>query len=403
MTATLWAVSAALLAASPDPPGLVADPPTVIPPVDFVEYWAAARVHVRGGDPYDGVQLLPHQREASGKWWMTQAVMLWTPPWTLPLYTPFGLLDPRAAHLTWLAVQLLCVLGSAALLWHVYHPGGFGAGRARAGWAAVVALIAGTFAPVWWLVGYGQNTGLVLLGLAGFLALRPRYPAAAGAVAALTAVKPHLLALFGLALVLDAATRDGRRALFGGVAALVALSVLAVLPDPDVFGEFAAALRRPHSHESPSMSEWQLPLASFHLRMATTPDRFAIQFVPVAVGMLALVPYWGARRRTWDWAAEAPRLVLASVLLAPYGGWAFDLVVLLVPVVATFARASATRRHVPITAAWAGHLAIFPFAAVIRYLHEGWWLAPAVCAWSLAVAVLVRAGSGPPSAGTTST
>ena len=29
--------------------------------------------------------------------------MLWTPPWTLPLYLPFGLLEPRPAHLAWLA------------------------------------------------------------------------------------------------------------------------------------------------------------------------------------------------------------------------------------------------------------------------------------------------------------
>lgn len=395
MTPALWAVSVALFAAAPGGPEGAANPPTVFPPGDFVEYWSAARVHVSGGDPYDGGHLLPHQWEASGNPGLTRAIMLWTPPWTLPLYTPFGLLDPRAGHLAWVAVQMLCVLGSAGLLWRVYHPGGFGRGWARVGWAAVAGLVVVTFAPVWWLLGYGQNTGLVLLGLAGFLALRPRYPVAAGVVAALTAIKPHLLALFGLALLLDAATRDGRRALIGGVAALAVLSALALVPNPDVFGEFAAALRRPHSHESPSMSEWQLPLASYYLRMTVAPDRFAVQFAPITAAMLALVPYWWSRRAAWDWAAEAPRLVFGSVLLAPYGAWVFDLVVLLVPVASMFARATATRQMMPISAAWAGHLAIFPFAAVIGWLHEGWWVAPAVLAWYLAVALLARSAVSP--------
>jgi hypothetical protein len=50
---------------------------------DFVEYWSAARVHAAGGNPYDGAQLLPLQRDALGEPGRTEAVMLWTPPWTL--------------------------------------------------------------------------------------------------------------------------------------------------------------------------------------------------------------------------------------------------------------------------------------------------------------------------------
>ena len=62
--------------------------------------------------------------------------------------------------------------------------------------------VAVSFVGTWWLVGYGQNTGFLLLGLAGFLhfARRDR-PFAAGACAALTALKPHLLAVFGVLLV----------------------------------------------------------------------------------------------------------------------------------------------------------------------------------------------------------
>src|SRR5215212_2398045 len=133
------AVVAVSMAAHPE---ASARPPTVIPPKDFVEYWSAARVHLHGGDPYDGPQVLPFQKEAAGEPLKTQPTMLWTPPWTLPLYLPFGLLDPRPAHLLWLAVQLGCVIGSAYLLWNCFS----GPTRPRL-WYAAPPLIAATFGP----------------------------------------------------------------------------------------------------------------------------------------------------------------------------------------------------------------------------------------------------------------
>lgn len=407
MIRSLVVVCLALLAVGAGPD---ADPPTVIPPNDFVEYWSAARVHARGGDPYDATQILPHQREASGDSAMTVAVMLWTPPWTLPLYLPFGLLEPRAAHLAWLAVQAACVLASAGLLWRVYGPPAPLRWLRRIGWAAIPVLVAVVFAPVWWMVWYGQNTGFVLLGVAGFVYLRAQgRPTAAGAAVALTAIKPHLLALFGLALVFDAATRSGRRALLGGVAVVALGAGLALVPDPDVFRQFAAALSRPRSAESVPLSHWQIPTPGYRLREFVAGDRLAhdagalfwLQFLPLAAGVIALVPYWLARRRAWDWTVETPRLVFASVLAAPYGAWMFDLTVLLVPVVAMFARLARAPRLVPVTAAVGAYLLLSVLTLVPPdryqqwfgekpYLHHFVWFAPAVLAWCGLVALLSR-------------
>lgn len=385
------------------------DPPTVIPPNDFVEYWSAARVHARGGDPYDGRQLLSLQREAAGDPGRTEAVMLWTPPWTLPLYLPFGLLEPRPAHLAWLAAQAGCILLSAWLLWRALG------GRAGRLWPLVPLAVALTFAPVGWLIGYGQNTGFVTLGLAGFLYLRGRgYPVAAGAAAALTAVKPHLLALFGLALLLDATTRPGLRVLLGGALALAAGAAVALVPDPDVFRQFADALRRPRTAESVPLSHWQVPTAGYKLRAAvaggvfqTSPgELFWVQFVPLVVGCGLLLPYWWLRRRTWDWPVELPRLVFASVLLAPYGAWIFDLTVLLVPVVAVWVRLFRRPRFIPVTVATATHalLSLATVLAVAYYprwfgepygLYQMIWVAPAVLAWCGLVALLARPAVNP--------
>src|SRR5260370_7274418 len=85
---------------------------TIMPPDDFVEYWAAGRLNAHGDNAYDGDNLLPLQREAgrtnfpkdlSGR---EAAVMMWNPPWTLTVVMPIGLLDARLSQLLWLLLNL---------------------------------------------------------------------------------------------------------------------------------------------------------------------------------------------------------------------------------------------------------------------------------------------------------
>lgn len=356
-------------------------------PRDFVEYWAAGRVHLGGGDPYDPAAVLPLQRLASG--WADQpaATMLWTPPWTLPLYWPFAAVPAGPGHAAWVLVQLACVFGSVGLLWRAY-----GGSTTWAGWLTAF-LGAATFAPVWWTVMFGQNTGLPLLGLAGFLYFRGRdRPLTAGAFAALTAIKPHVLALFGVALVLDGLTRRGWRSLLAGAAVLAGLGLVALLPNPGVYGEFAAALGKPMSADIVPVSRWQVPTPSFRLRCWLADDLlggrygelFWMQFVPVLAGAAGVAAYWWKRRAAWDWRTETPRLAFASVLLAPYGTWIFDLTVLLVPVV----QAAAAARGVMGLAAAAGLLTASVLTMhphLVAQLHDTIWFAPAAFGvWLLA-------------------
>src|SRR2546425_7820696 len=66
--------------------------PFVLPPDDFVEYWAAGRLNASGENPYDPDRLVPLERETGRD--VDEAGMMWNPPWTLTLAMPFGLLDP---------------------------------------------------------------------------------------------------------------------------------------------------------------------------------------------------------------------------------------------------------------------------------------------------------------------
>ena len=379
-----------LVATLPAPPDKAGDDPRpFFQPRDFVEYWSAARVLSAGGDPYDAAQLLPVQRIVTGDPDLTEVVSLWTPPWTLPLYRPFGFEPFAVARYVWLALQLLLIAVSVELLWRTYG-GPLGLP------ALLPHLLAVGFAPVFWTVFFGQNTGILLLGVSGFLYFRTReQPYLAGAFAALTALKPHMLAVFGVVLVLDAVTKSGRKTLAAGVAVIATGAVAAVALNPDIFEQFLAALRKPRTPEAVPLSEWQVPLLSYHIRLAVDGGAFWVQFVPCLLGCAVAIPYYWLRRRTWDWRAELPRLVLASAVLAPYGGWMFDLTVLLVPVVAGGLAVAKSEVGLVRMGFAAGFAALFLGGIRLQKLHEFLWFAPAVGGLWVALEVVVARARNP--------
>lgn len=293
---------------------------------DFVEYWVAGDVFRHGGNPYDAEALSASLRAAVGT--ERQAVtMMWNPPWTLPLTLPFALLPIRLAHVLWVTGQLGLVLVSMRLLSRVY-----GVAPPSTGYLRATALL---FAPTVFLVVYGQIGGVCLFGMAGFLYFLHRgRPVPAGLCVALTAIKPHLLFAFGLYLLLSALTsRPARVAILAGAAAVVASTAAAWLINPNVYADYVAAMSAPPGTAGyVTVREWKLPLVSYWFRVWTAPERFDVQFLPAAVVTILTPVLWWRWRRMRGWPQVAPVLILLSLLAAPYGGWLFDLVLLLVPV-----------------------------------------------------------------------
>lgn len=298
-------------------------------PIDFAEYWTAGYLNAAGHNPYSGANVRAVQRQLG---FDGTAIMMWNPPWALTLVMPVGALPFRAAYGAWALANLILVVAAAELLWR-----GFG-GPPRLRWVAYVAAL--TFAPTAYLIGGGQITGVALFGLAGFLHFtRTGRPVLAGACAALAAVKPHLLALFALWLLVGA-TRSaaGRKILLGGLLAGLAACVPPTLANPHVWEQYLAATRGPSSADHYHVSDWNPPVVGWWLRQAAPGRPFAVQWVPLGLAVVAFLAWW---RRTAP-PAEAPDalpwLVGFSLLAAPYGGWSFDLVLLLVPLLAVAAR-----------------------------------------------------------------
>jgi len=284
-------------------------------PMDFAAFWTAGKLGLERGNVYDGAAVREVQR---GLGLDATAIMMWNPPWTLSLVLPLGWFPFRTAYALWVLLNIGLLIASADLLWR-----GLGGPPRLRGLALLLTL---AFAPTLLLIFSGQLTAFVLLGLAGFVALRPRHPFLAGMAGALTAIKPHMLVLFALWLLVDALrTRDGRKVLLGGLASLLLLSAIPTLLDPGIWSHYAAITTGASSADHEHVSNWSPPLIGWWLRMAVPGQPFQVQWLPLALGVAAFGTLLARRARE----PHIPALVGFSLLIAPYGVWTHDLVLML--------------------------------------------------------------------------
>ncbi len=288
-----------------------------IPLYDFAEYWAACRAFLAGLNPYSPSTLLTIQRELG--WTDPKPIMMWNPPWILPLLIPFSFNSFWLARGLWFLLNVILALIAADWFWRLY---GGPPSRRWISWLATILFI-----PVGTSLFLGQISPLVLAGLCGFLwALRKKRPLLAGAFTILISIKPHLLYLFWLFMLFWILRERMWKVLWGALLSLTLLSLIVILINPLPFTNYFTSI---NSDTGPQI--WQTPTWGVALLMLLPKAGRWLRFVPSAAGIVVALWLWRSWGRRLDWKSHLPTIILLSITSTSFT-WMFDWVVLL-PVV----------------------------------------------------------------------
>jgi hypothetical protein len=284
---------------------------------DFQAYWSASYLLAHGRD-FTHLDLLLQVEQMKTGWTHDFVMATWNPPWLLVLLIPYTWLPFRQAAWLWLFTNIGLIFAASLLGWRVFHGPGR---RVKYDWIAL--LLAFLFVPTLLALFVGQVNTLVYFGLAGFLFFYKKdRPFTAGAVLALTLVKPHLVYVT-LPIVLLIAARERQWRVWWGLGSVVLLLTGIALGLRPMF-----VLDYGRSITTGNLLNWQTPTIGGVLTLWWGWDWS--KWIGAAVLPLAIA-FWYWRP---DWATFLTwfnSTLLISVISAPFG-WGYDAIVLLLPI-----------------------------------------------------------------------
>jgi hypothetical protein len=297
---------------------------------DSVAYWAAGHLLISHQDPYEHEAVLRLEQVEGYR--DDRPLVLRTPPWSLFMVAPLGLLKPLWAWAAWIALSLLCLIVGIRLCRELY-------GRGTP--PNLFAVITYTFAPVPACLISGQMGLVLMFGVILFFWWERDRPALAGAALVIPFAKPHLLGLFWLVLVLWVVQRRRGALTVGFFVALLAASAFAVLMEPSIFRHYR------HMLSTASIGNEFIPALSGVLRLLFFRRMFWTQFVPMTIGLIWCLRFFLRNSPCWNWREHGPPLLVVSVLTTPYE-WLSDETVLLPAILQAAAFVYASRNHLKI-------------------------------------------------------
>jgi len=336
---------------------------------DFMEYWAAGRLFIYGGNPYSPQDLFELQKGAG--WTDSVPLIMWNPPWTLLLIAPFVFFSYTTGQFLWLLFHVTLILVSVQLLWCVY---GGAITRSRTPWVLAV-----TYVPTIFVLIIGQISPVVLAALTGFLYFHQRRNFfAAGASAAILSVKPHLLYLVLIVFALWVSRGRHWRIVSGALVVGFSIAVVPLLIDPQVYSQYIALYK---ITDTLRPLDWLTPTLRTATSLLIGPTHIWLQFAPSLAGIVWVLFHWYGQKDHWDWPEQLPYIVLVSVVTS-FFAWTYDQVVFLPAIIE--AAIWIKRQLSPWYSFWSVRIYIFiNFChAVLRIwvADELWyyWLAPSL-------------------------
>lgn len=284
---------------------------------DYQAYWSASYLLAHSQNFTDLDLLLQVEQTRTG--WTHDFVMsTWNPPWLLVLLIPYTWLPFRQAAWLWLFTNISLVFAASQLSWRVFHEPGR---EVKRDWAAL--LLAFLFVPTLLAIFVGQVNTLVYFGLAGFLYFfLKNKPFTAGAVLALTLVKPHLVYVTLPIVLLIAACERQWRVWWGLGSVILLLTGIAFGLRPMFVLDYGRSIA------AGSLLNWQTPTLGGILTVLLGWDWskwMGTAVLPLTISLWYRRPD-GAAFLTWF-----NGTLLISIITAPFG-WGYDAIVLLIPI-----------------------------------------------------------------------
>ena len=356
-----------------------------IPIDDYWRYWTTWRINRMGYDPYAATNLRFFLKELPIlEKHPDYLPMILVPPWTLAMLSPFLLPAYASGRISWWLSSIAILAICANVIWRLY-----GGSKRQLGLAWLVAF---TLMPTIWVLMQAQITVLVLLGITGFLywTNQRQNDWLAGLSLALTTIKPQLVLLLWMAVLFWVIQQRRWKILLGCGLAILAASLVVVLDNPAVFQQFI------HTYLANTPVEWKTPTLGYYLRLLMGLDLFWLQLAPLAIGMIWMAIHWFRNRMTWQWLEQAQTILWAAFLTSAYS-WTYDMVLLLVPILAAFAAIVNRRGMASAILSLGSFLLINALAVVLHgYFNEQFfiWLAPALLLWYWFATRTSRKGAG---------
>jgi hypothetical protein len=288
---------------------------------DFSQFWAAGRINITGGNPYNPEEIRHTIQDIGGKVSIEDVVsIMLNPPWTLSLIMPFALLDYPVSRMIWLLLNVAVVIISIKLLWDIYE------GQEKTVKFALFLIF--LFSPTLAAIQKGQFTPIILLGIV--LALdhinKKKSLWIAGIFLALASFKPQLVYLLWIVLILWTIVTKKWYMAISTVFTIMLFTILPIMINPEVLTQYIKSMS-----EYP-ISEWATPTLGSLLRIIFGLEKFWLQFLPMVLGTIIFTRYWWKHKGTWDWVNGSPLIVATSLLTTPYA-WTYDAILFIIPIV----------------------------------------------------------------------
>lgn len=281
---------------------------------DFKEFYTASKILAEGGNPYIPEVMYHAQSSLYGP--SKPVLMLWSPPWVLPLMHPLRFLGaPQQALYLW-NVWSICLVGIACLLLYSLVENTFNRQL-----VLIIAVI--STAPLLDSFRLAQSTPLCIFSLALFVwALKREKPLLAGMSAAIWAIKPHLFFLVALAVLLGD-LKNRWKILLGSAIGLTALVTISEVqyPGGTKFWLTTLSYSEDATYTIPRLAWLCSNLAGF-IRSTIFFDPSVLVLIPFIAA--AILTYVHIRRVfILSLPDDLSWLIPLGLLTAPYG-WFYD-------------------------------------------------------------------------------